>query len=603
MDDPYRSTTDTIKTKRSRRERFLGIKSQLYFTHALQAWGDRWWAFSLGLFLVILSPIPGSLRVTACNSISISVSLILLLQVIGYWIDLSKRLHVIRVTVFTQNMCAVASNVLIYLLLDLYLDEEEGKMKDEWPVYLYLCGIILLSVIGRLSSAANSIAIEKDWVVVIANAGHFALTDVNATMRRIDMVTNIVAPIFIGFLMDGPGHKFTAMFIAVWNVVSAVFEYSILVHIYTMEPALSKKSNSSGSNENVEKLQQEPENAEMKSLTREREPMERTGKDEKGSSFGQTTCNKFLFFFLAYRDGFRVFNSYTVKYAGLALAMLYLTVLNFSSVTNGYMMLQGFSESYISITMAASSVMGVVGTIIFPILKNRLGLPKTTMCGSVIQITFVSVSVASFFLPGSPWHMLSQNQDKGLSVGSSATTMAPNVRNLSVNASAGSDVGGEGMLNSGLDDNDDFNFTSVIVFAIGIIFSRAGLWTFDLGVTQMIQESVDTSECGRFSAFQKALQSSFDLLCLLLVIAFPRSDTYAWLGFVSFAAVSLAFCVLMFYCRVYGGSHSHIPEDRTASAGGADQNDQVNSGAIGVSSVSMMVNENYSPATKKEAEA
>ena len=59
----------------------------------------------------------------------------------------------------------------------------------------------------------------------------------------------------------------------------------------------------------------------------------------------------------------------------------------------------------------------------------------------------------------------------------------------------------------------------------------------------------------------------------------------------------------MFYCRVYGGSHSHIPEDRTASAGAADQNDQVNSGAIGVSSVSMMVNENYSPATKKEAEA
>ena len=76
----------------------------------------------------------------------------------------------------------------------------------------------------------------------------FRCSDVNATMRRIDMVTNIVAPIFIGFLMDGPGHKFTAMFIAVWNVVSAVFEYSILVHIYTMEPALSKKSNSSGTN-------------------------------------------------------------------------------------------------------------------------------------------------------------------------------------------------------------------------------------------------------------------------------------------------------------------------------------------------------------------
>ena len=64
-----------------------------------------------------------------------------------------------------------------------------------------------------------------------------------------------------------------------------------------------------------------------------------------------------------------------------------------------------------------------------------------------------------------------------------------------------------------------------------------GLWTFDLGVTQMIQESVDTSECGRFNSFQKALQSSFDLIYLTLVIALPRSDTYAWLGFVSYSAV------------------------------------------------------------------
>ena len=36
----------------------------------------------------------------------------------------------------------------------------------------------------------------------------------------------------------------------------------------------------------------------------------------KGSSFGKTTCSKFLFFFLTFRDGFKIYNSYTVKYAG-----------------------------------------------------------------------------------------------------------------------------------------------------------------------------------------------------------------------------------------------------------------------------------------------
>ena len=165
--------------------------------------------------------------------------------------------------------------------------------------------------------------------------------------------------------------------------------------------------------------------------------------------------------------------------------------------------------------------MGVVGTIIFPILKNRLGLPKTTMCGSVIQITFVSVSVASFFLPGSPWHMLSQNQDKGLSVGSSATTMAPNVGNLSVNASAGSDVGGEGMLNSGLDDNDDFNFTSVIVFAIGIIFSRAGQKNVALEFIEMkLIRSVRNWYLNKFSGFEGKFsftQFDFYLCCFCLL--------------------------------------------------------------------------------------
>ena len=107
--------------------------------------------------------------------------------------------------------------------------------------------------------------------------------------------------------------------------------------------------------------------------------------------------------------------------------------------------------------------MGVVGTIIFPFLKNRLGLIRTTMVGSIIQITCVSISVASFFLPGSTWHVLSS--------GNSGTAAEPptetgtGIFNGSMNATT------EG-IEAGSDD--DHNYMSVIVFAIGIIFSRAG---------------------------------------------------------------------------------------------------------------------------------
>ena len=90
-------------------------------------------------------------------------------------------------TVLVQNLCAVVSNILIYILLDSYLDT--GHIGD-WPVTLYLAGIIFMSVVGRLSSAANSIAIEKDWVVVIANAGHFALTGQSGSITYIQPNNN-----------------------------------------------------------------------------------------------------------------------------------------------------------------------------------------------------------------------------------------------------------------------------------------------------------------------------------------------------------------------------------------------------------------------------
>ena len=64
-----------------------------------------------------------------------------------------------------------------------------------------------------------------------------------------------------------------------------------------------------------------------------------------------------------------------------------------------------------------------------------------------------------------------------------------------------------------------------------------GLWIFDLGVSQMTQETVQENERGKFSAFQQCLNSIFDLIYLVLVIILPFADTYAWLGFVSYSSI------------------------------------------------------------------
>ena len=47
--------------------------------------------------------------------------------------------------------------------------------------------------------------------------------------------------------------------------------------------------------------------------------------------------------------------TFVARFASLALAMLYLTVLGFNSVTTGYLLTQGVSEAYIAFAMATGT--------------------------------------------------------------------------------------------------------------------------------------------------------------------------------------------------------------------------------------------------------
>lgn len=65
------------------------------------------------------------------------------------------------------------------------------------------------------------------------------------------------------------------------------------------------------------------------------------------------------------------FSQGTVLIPSLALSVLYLTVLSFDGITIGYAKSQKLSETSISIFQGVGSIMGVVGTIVFPFMHNK----------------------------------------------------------------------------------------------------------------------------------------------------------------------------------------------------------------------------------------
>ena len=191
-------------------------------------------------------------------------------------------------------------------------------------------------------------------------------------MRRIDLCTLIFSPLVAGIIMSLfnnaadnslSGTILSAIMFAVWNLISYFFEYSLLSSVYSDVPRLNKRLIKSG-------------------LKSDR--------------------NSFASFF----DGWSIYMKQGVLVLpGLAIALLYLTVLSFDTITLGYTKSQHLTEITISIFQGIGSMFGILGTVAFQLLHNKfkIYLPYIGLIGSVYQLTLLFGCFVAIWLPGSPF--------------------------------------------------------------------------------------------------------------------------------------------------------------------------------------------------------
>ena len=122
--------------------------------------------------------------------------------------------------------------------------------------------------------------------------------ELNAVLRRLDLICNLVAPTVVGAIMN-QSLLWSAVFIALWNLCSAIFEYLLLRSIYM-------------------------------SVLRLRE--------EKSRSLSSSK----LIDLSAFAEYWRSF-----LWPGLSFSLLYLTVLGFDSITIRYASEKGVNEMVI----------------------------------------------------------------------------------------------------------------------------------------------------------------------------------------------------------------------------------------------------------------
>uniref|UniRef100_A0A3B4AB36 Solute carrier family 40 member n=1 Tax=Periophthalmus magnuspinnatus TaxID=409849 RepID=A0A3B4AB36_9GOBI len=349
----------------------------------------------------------------------------------------------------------------------------------------------------------------------------------NATMRRIDQVTNILAPLAVGQVMTLASNVVGCGFILGWNLVSLIVEFFFLSRVYRIVPALSIKPPT-----------EEVDMAYLQSRERRR-----------SQQCLVSTC----------KDGWSSYYRQPVFLAGMGLAFLYTTVLGFDCITTGYAYTQGISGSLLSILMGVSAITGLMGTVLFTRLRKSFGLVNTGIISSCLHLGCLLLCVSSVFAPGSPMDtsllrpftdsnsselggMPSQSQKHTYPLrGGANQPLLPDRSSI------------HWTNNTVLFDNvptgtEPESYISIILLFLGVITARI-LWSFDLTVTQLLQENISESERGVVNGVQSSMNYLMDLLHFIMVISAPQPQHFGYLVIISVLFIATGHTMYFMYAH------------------------------------------------------
>ncbi|XP_034042764.1 solute carrier family 40 member 1 [Thalassophryne amazonica] len=516
---------------------FSSAKFLIYMGHALSTWGDRMWNFAVAVFLVELYG--NSLLLTAVYGLVVAGSVLVLGAIIGDWVDRNPRLKVARTSLVVQNTCVIVCGILLMAVF--HFKEQLVVLYSGWILTTCYILVITIANMANLASTAMSISIQRDWVVVVAGQDSSKLADMNATVRIIDQLTNILAPMLVGQIMAFGSHFIGCGFISGWNLCSMCVEYMLLWKVYQKTPALAIKA---GQKEPPQELKQlspsqdlengrSPEESSQPLMNEAAVVAEPDSQKQRGCCYQMTEPVRTL------TAGWVAYYNQSIFFAGMSLAFLYMTVLGFDCITTGYAYMQGLNGSVLSLLMGASAISGICGTVAFTWIRKKCGLIRTGFISGVAQLSCLMMCVISVFAPGSPFDLsVSPFQDlyshivgeKTLPEAEDSLTAGFASQVLAVNATTVAPTEDLPVLQS---------YVSVGLLFAGVIAARVGLWSFDLTVTQLIQENVIESERGVISGVQNSMNYLLDLLHFMMVILAPNQEAFGLLVIISVSFVTM----------------------------------------------------------------
>ncbi|KAG6915290.1 hypothetical protein DXG01_012268 [Tephrocybe rancida] len=341
------------------------LSQLLYISHFLSTWNSR--LFEFGAILFVASIFVGTLLPTSAYALARAAAAIIFSPMVGSYIDVGSRLLMQRF--------AVALSCIGFWVL------KKDLIASESVRIAVLTALALLACVEKLGSVMNTVAVEKDWVVVVASnttielrGGLTSRAVLNSQMRRIDLFCKLMGPLVIA-LIDGLSTEVAIMATFGLSVLSVGLEYWAIARVYKRVPALQADKSTTSSEAPGDVPRVHPARRSMPLLSWIRPA---------------TRSLKFYYQHPAFTPSF-------------SLSVLYFTVLSFSGQMVTYLLTVGYNSVHIGLVRTLSSLSEMSATWIAPRVMARLGPLRAAMWFLSWQIICLAIGTALFLGAAEPF--------------------------------------------------------------------------------------------------------------------------------------------------------------------------------------------------------
>ncbi|KAI3332694.1 Ferroportin1-domain-containing protein [Ustulina deusta] len=520
----------------------------LYLSHAFSTWNARGYEFAAILFTA--AAFPDTLVAAALRMIVVYIAMILLSSAVGHWVERSPD----RLRTLVSTICCNRVSVVLGSFFWLFILSQENLLTGDTPAAApprfalprndTLKGVIFavavaFGIVERLSAFGNLISMERDWVVAVAGpTGHpYDLTNLNAVMRRIDLVCKLISPIMISIVISATGSvRIGVLYTGLGSLVSIPIELLSAKRVWNGCAVLRVPKRVPVS---------EPAHGSA------------AGGEEGGARMGCWSGKLRQYF-----QGLGMYFNTSVWMPSFALAMLHFNMLTWRATFITYLINIGYSLTTITLARTIGSVFEVSSTIITP--RGIVYLGKNSRHGAASgDESNVSLlrEEPQQEEPTSDAQTIVGLQRLGLwGISSQLLNTIPVVLALwAISAQRDPNAGEDtrALIPRFADDKAPLNVGwSVILFSF-LSFSRLGVWVFDLTTQQLTQTSVYSTQRSSFAGVENSVINVFEVLGAAAAIAFPRVEQYRWLALASLVSVVASWCLYAWWVRSQRGHLVH----------------------------------------------